>query len=159
MFGRSRKRALVVYHTKTGHTESAAEALARGLESAKVKTTVKPVGEVSSEELKEYSILAVGSPTRGAKPARVVKKFLRGLPRKALKGKTATTFTSYSALRGRATLRRIKRLLKRKKARKVLPGVAVKAGAPLSLWKGPEASQEDVLRLEELGRRLAKKAK
>jgi hypothetical protein len=29
----------------------------------------------------------------------------------------------------------------------------------LSLWKGPEASEEDVLRLEELGRKLAKKGK
>jgi hypothetical protein len=40
-----------------------------------------------------------------------------------------------------------------------LRGVAFKAGAPLSLWKGPEASEEDVLRLEELGRKLAKKGK
>ena len=99
------------------------------------------MNEVSPGEISDYSVIAVGSPTRGAKPARVVKKFLRGLDRKALKGKTATTFSSYAAFRGKATLRRMKRLLKRRKA-KVLPGVAFKAGAPLSLWKGPEAERE-----------------
>ena len=155
---RKKKQALVVYHTKTGHTASAAEAIARGLESRKVETTVKSVSEVDPSELSDYSMIAVGSPTRGAKPARVVKKFLRGLDKKALKGKTATTFSSYSFIRGKATLRRIKKLLKRRKA-KVLRGVAFKAGAPLSLWKGPEASEKDVLRLEALGKQLAKKGR
>lgn len=155
MFGR-KKKALVIYHTKTGHTASAAEAVARGLEAGKVKASVKHVSEVDPGELADYSMLAVGSPTRGAKPARVVKRFLRGLDKKALKGKTATTFSSYAGFRGKATLRRMKRLLKKKKA-KVLPGVAFKAGAPLSLWKGPEASEADVVRLERLGRRLARK--
>jgi flavodoxin len=157
MFGKRKKKALVVYHTKTGHTASAAEAVARGLESRKVNTTVKRIAEVGPGELSEYSMIAVGSPTRGAKPARVVKRFLKGLDKKALKGKTATTFSSYAAFRGKATLRRMKKLLKRKKA-KVLPGVAFKAGAPLSLWKGPEAEEKDVERLEALGRKLAKKA-
>jgi flavodoxin len=154
---RKKKQALVVFHSKTGHTASAAEAVARGLESRKVKATIKHVNEVSPGEISEYSVIAVGSPTRGAKPARVVKRFLRGLDRKALKGKTATTFSSYAAFRGNATLRRMKRLLKRRKA-KVLPGVAFKAGAPLSLWKGPQAEEKDVARLESLGRKLAKKA-
>jgi len=153
---KKKKQALVIYHTKTGHTASAADAVARGLESSKVKTTVKRVSEVDPAELSDYSMIAVGSPTRGAKPARVVKKFLRGLDKKALKGKKATTFSSYAGFRGKATLRRMKKLLKRRKA-KVLRGVAFKAGAPLSLWKGPEASEKDVVRLEELGRKLARK--
>lgn len=155
MFGK-KKQALVVYHTKTGHTASAAEAVARGLESRKVKATVKRVSEVSPEELSGYSMLAVGSPTRGSRPARVIKKFLRGLDKKALKGKTATSFSSYAGWGGRATVRRTKRLLRHRKA-KVLPGVAFKAGAPLSLWKGPEAADRDIARLEALGRKLAKK--
>lgn len=151
-----KKQALVVYHSKTGHTAGAAEAVARGLESRKVKATVKRVSEVSPDEIRGYAMIAVGSPTRGSRPARAVRRFIRGLNRKALKGKTATTFSSYAAFGGRKTLRRMKRLLKRRKAR-VLPGVAFKAGAPLSLWKGPQASEKDVARLEELGRKLAKK--
>jgi hypothetical protein len=87
----------------------------------------------------------------------VMKRFLRGLDKKSLKGKTATTFSSYAGFRGKATLRRMKKLLKKKKA-KVVPGVAFKAGAPLSLWRGPDASEKDVQRLEKLGSKLAKKA-
>jgi flavodoxin len=154
---RKKKKALVVYHTKTGHTADAAEAIARGLESRRVATTIKRVSEVDPSELSDYSMIAVGSPTRGAKPARVMKRFLRGLDKKSLKGKTATTFSSYAGFRGKATLRRMKKLLKKKKA-KVVPGVAFKAGAPLSLWRGPDASEKDVQRLEKLGSKLAKKA-
>jgi flavorubredoxin len=154
---RKKKKALVVYHSKTGHTADAAEAVARGLEKGKVQASVKHVSEVNPAELADFSIIAVGSPTRGARPARVVKRFLRGLDKKALKGKTASTFSSYAGFRGKATLRRMKRLLKRRKAKKVLRGVAFKAGAPLSLWKGPDAGDKDVVRLEELGRKLAKK--
>lgn len=155
---RRRKKALVVYHSKTGHTAEAAEAVARGLRSAGVATDVKTVSEVSGDDLEGYTILALGSPTRGARPARVVKKFVKGLEKGALKGKSATVFTAYAAFRGRTTLRRMRRLLRKKKAKVVLRGVAVKAGAPLSLWKGPQASPKDVARLEELGRKLAKKA-
>ena len=156
---RRRKKALVVYHTKTGHTAEAAEAVAKGLESAGVVVEVKHVSEASPGDLADISIIAVGSPTRGARPARAVKKFIMGLDKKALKGTSATVFTAYAGFRGRATLRRMRRLLRRRKARVVLRGVAVKAGAPLSLWKGPQASPKDVARLEELGRRLAKKAR
>lgn len=154
---RKKKKALVIYHSKTGHTASAAEAVARGLESGKVQTSIKRVSEVNPAELADFSIIAVGSPTRGARPARVMKRFLAGLDKKALKGKTASTFSSYASFRGKATLRRMKRLLKRRKAKKVLPGVAFKAGAPLSLWKGPDVGEEDVSRLEGLGKKLAKK--
>ncbi len=157
MFGRN-KKALVVYHTKTGHTAEAAEAVARGLRERKFQVVVKRVSEVSPGELEGCAVLAVGSPTRGARPARVVKRFIKGLEKKSLKGKAATVFTAYAGFRGRATLRRLRRLLKRRGAKVVLRGVAVKAGAPLSLWKGPQASPEDVARLEELGRKLAKRA-
>ena len=156
MFGK-KKNALVVYHTRTGHTGSAAEAIARGLESAKVTTTVKPLSKVKAEELEDYSMIAMGSPTHGGRPARPVRKFIRGLDKQALKGKSATTFTSYAQFRGKATLRSMKRLLKRKKAKVAPRGVAVKAGAPLSLWKGRDIKEKDLVRLEKLGRSLAKK--
>jgi flavorubredoxin len=157
MLGR-KKKALVIYYTKTGHTATAAEAVARGLQSAKAEVTVKALSQVDPEELQEYSIIAVGSPTRGGKPARKVKKFLKGLKRKSLKGKQATAFSSYAGFRGRKTVKRIRKLLKRKKAKVGVRGVAVKAGAPLSLWKGRDPSEKDIMRLEELGRKLAKKA-
>lgn len=156
---RRKKKALVMYYTKTGHTADAAEAIARGLESSRVEATVKPISDVDKEELVDYSMLALGSPTRGGRPARKVKKFMKGLDKKALKKKTATTFTSYSRFNGRGTLRRLKKLLKRRKAKKVVRGVKFKAGAPLSLWQGKDIRDEDIVRLEQLGEKLAKKGR
>jgi flavodoxin len=153
-----KKKALIIYFTKTGHTATAAEAVARGLEAGKVETTIKPLADVDPEELQDYSIIAVGSPTRGGKPARKVKKFLKGLPRKALKGKKAAAFSAYAGMRGKSTVRHLRKLLKKKKAKTPVKGVAVKAGAPLSLWKGPDPTEKSIARLEELGRTLAKKA-
>jgi flavodoxin len=155
MFGK-RKKALVVYYTKTGHTGEAAEAVARGLRESRVEVEVKTLDQVDPSDLEAYSIIAVGAPTWAARPARPMKKFLKGLDKKALKGKVAAPFTSYAGMRGKATLRRMRRLLRRRKAKKVLKGVAVKAGAPLSLWKGRSPSEEDLARLEELGRKLAR---
>jgi flavorubredoxin len=158
MFGKKKKKALVMYYTKTGHTETAALAVARGLEAAKAEVTIKSLADVEPEELGDYAIIAVGSPTRGGKPARKVKKFLKRLPRKALKGKQASVFSAYAGMRGKATLRRMRKLLKKKKAKVKPRGVAVKAGAPLSLWKGPDPTGKSIERLEDLGRKLAKKA-
>ncbi len=150
-----KKLALIVYHTKTGHTKQAAEDLARGLQSKGIRASIKSIGEVNREELKDCRYFAVGSPTRNGKPSRKVKKFLKGLDKKELKGKKATCFSAYAGFRGKRTVRKLRRLLKKKGA-KVLPGIAVKAGAPLSLWKGPDAKEKDVAKLERLGKKLAR---
>jgi flavodoxin len=152
-----KKTALVTYFSKTGHTRQAAEDVARGLESAGVKAVVKSLGEVGKDEIKGFNILAVGSPTRGGNPARVVKKFFKGLDKKELKGMTAAGFSSYAGMRGKHAVKGLRKLLKKRGAGKVVKGVAVKAGAPLSLWTGPDASDKDVERLVALGRKLGGK--
>ncbi len=154
MWGK-RKTALITYHTKTGHTKQAAEDLARGLQSKGVKTIIKPIGKISREEFKDYGYIAVGSPTRNGKPARKVKKILKGLKKGDLKGKKATCFSAYAGFRGKRTVRKLRKLLKKKGA-KVLQGIDVKAGTPLSLWKGPDVKEKDKIRLEKLGKKLAK---
>ncbi len=156
MFKRT-KTALVTYVSKTGHTRQAAEDVAKGLRLAGAKTMVKQLSEVDKEELKSYRILAVGSPTHGGKPARAVRRYLKGLGKKELKGKTAAGFSAYAGMRGKNTVKVLRKQLRKKGARVVKPGVAVKAGAPLSLWKGPDASEQDVARLIELGRTLDRK--
>lgn len=152
-----KKTALVTYFSKTGHTRQAAEDVARGLESAGVRAVVKSLGEVGKDELKGYHILAVGSPTRGGKPARVVKKFFKQMGKKELKGKTTAGFSAYAGMRGKHAVKGLRKLLKKHGSGKVVKGVAVKAGAPLSLWTGPDASEKDTARLVTLGRKLGGK--
>ncbi len=151
------KKALVLFFTKTGHTRRAAEEVAAGLESAGISTTVKGFAETDPDEIKGFNLLAVGSPTHAGKPARKVRGFMKSLPKKSLKGKRVAAFTSYGGMRGQHTIKVFKKLLKKKGARSIVPGVAVKAGAPLSLWRGPDIGEEDLARLSDLGKALAGK--
>jgi flavodoxin len=158
MLKRKKKRtALVTYVSKTGHTRQAAEDVARGLELGGVRAVVKSLSEVGRGELGDYRIVAVGSPTHGGKPARAVRNFFKGLGRKDFKGKVVTGFSAYAGMRGEHTVKGLRKQFKKHGAGKVVKGVAVKAGAPLSLWKGPDAAERDVARLIELGRALARK--
>ncbi len=151
------KNALVLFFSKTGHTKRAAEEVAAGLESAGISATVKGFADTDPEEVKGFSVVAVGSPTHGGKPARKVRGFMKGLPKKSLKGKRVAAFTSYGGARGNHTIKVFKKMLKKKGAKHIVPGVAVKAGAPLSLWKGPDIGEEDLGKLEALGKALAGK--
>lgn len=151
------KNALVLFFSKTGHTKRAAEEVAAGLESAGISATVKGFADTDPSELEQFSLLAMGSPTHGGKPAKKVRGFMKSLPKKSLKGKRVAAFTSYGRVRGNHTIRVFKKLLKKKGAKAIVPGVAVKAGSPLSLWKGPDIREEDLGRLSALGRALAGK--
>ncbi len=151
------KNALVLFFTKTGHTKRAAEEVAAGLESAGIRATVKGFADTDPSEIKDFSLLAVGSPTHGGKPAKKVRGFMKGLPKKSLKGKRVASFTSYGGAGGDHTIKVFKKMLKKKGAKDIVPGVAVKAGAFLSLWKGPDIHEDDLGKLEALGKTLAGK--
>jgi len=56
-------KALIVYHTKTGHTKDAADAIARGLKEKGVDPTIKTAASTSAIEVEDYDILLTGTPT------------------------------------------------------------------------------------------------
>jgi len=56
-------RVLVAFHSQTGNTEKMAQALAAGAASVEgVETSVKPVGEVTKQDLEAADAIALGSP-------------------------------------------------------------------------------------------------
>ncbi|MCK4299104.1 MAG: hypothetical protein KAX80_06210, partial [Planctomycetes bacterium] len=56
-------RALIVYHTKTGHTRQAAEDVAAGLaESGEVEVELKLAAALVAVDLEAYELIVVGSP-------------------------------------------------------------------------------------------------
>jgi len=90
-------KALIVYYSKTGHTESMAMAIAEGMKSVKgIKVIVKRVEEATNRDLLEADAIVVGSPTYFRLPAWPVKKFIDesievyGM----LRGKIGGVFTS-----------------------------------------------------------------
>lgn len=155
-------QTLIVYHTKTGHTRRAGEDIAAGLREAGVEVEVKPVVEVSAEELAGYDLVVVGSPCHAGSVkvlfsgvAGPVSDWLGGLPRDAFSGKAVAAYSVNSCFGGRATVESLERLLSDMGGRVLAPGPVIKAGVPFSLWRGPEASPEDRERLHRFGRDLA----
>lgn len=148
-------KALIVYHSVTGHTQKAGEDIARGLKEGNVEVVLKKVNEVSKSDIKDYDIIAIGSPTHGSRPSGKIRKLLGSLENGALSQKKVAAFSAYAGMGGDKTVARIEELLRDKGATKIVNGVHVRAGAPLSLWKGRDASAEDVEKCVEVGRKLA----
>ena len=154
-------RALIVYSTRTGHTADAAHYVAEGLEEEGVDTEVATTDEADAEEAAEYDILAVGSPCHaGSMPlaggvAVPVQNWVDELSDTALEGMVGGAFSPYSTAGGNRTVHTLDRVLRDRGASVPQPGVAVKAGIPFSLWRGPEVDTEGARRLRELGKAMA----
>lgn len=68
---------LVAYYTRSGHTEAMAKAVAEGVKSVEgVGVQVRPVGEVSPDDLLQYDGIILGSPVYYGSMAAEVKKLL-----------------------------------------------------------------------------------
>ena len=152
-------KALIIYHSKTGHTKAAADDIARGLKEKGVEVTIEEAGRADPAKAGEFDVLLVGSPTyattryKGA--AKPVEKFMDAMKPDALSGRVAGAFSVNAATGAEKVVAAIEEKLGSFGAKVVKPGPAVKAGAPLSLWQGPDASAEDVEKCVEFGRRVA----
>jgi len=69
-------RVLVVYHSRTGRTESMAEAIASAIEEEGVEVVRKKMADATPEEMLGVDGVVIGSPTYYGTMAAEVKKFL-----------------------------------------------------------------------------------
>jgi flavodoxin len=154
-------RALLLYHTKTGHTLEAAEAIAKGITSAGSMVQLVPAKEFLPSQMADYNMLIVGSPcwggSMGAGISGPIQKALNGLSTE-VKGKTCAGFSVNGGKGGLNTVRAMGAILNGKGCAKYISGPVAKAGAPLSLWKGPAVTEKDLLGYETFGIELAKNA-
>jgi len=156
-------RALIVYHTKTGHTGQAAKDIAKGLQEGDVACTLVAAKKAGSGELdvRDYEIVLVGTPTYGnrrySSAAKPVDSFIGSLPADSLEGKYCGAFAVMAGMGAQKLIKAIEGQLRNLGGTIVSGGPAVTAGAPLSLWKGPDASETDVEACREYGRLLARK--
>ncbi|MFP4687394.1 MAG: flavodoxin family protein [bacterium] len=67
---------LVVYYTRTGHTEKMAQIVAEGASEEGAEVALKHIEDCSVDELPEYDAIAIGSPTYYGSMAAAIKKFL-----------------------------------------------------------------------------------
>ncbi|MBL7224378.1 MAG: flavodoxin domain-containing protein [Candidatus Brocadiae bacterium] len=154
-------KAAIVYHTKTGHTERAAEDIAAGLRDAGVDAQLIHASDLDDGHLADAAIVVVGSPCH-AGSCRLrgglsgpVRALLKRLGKGSLAGKVGGAFAVNYAYGGHVTVGAIEKALRGAGARVPAPGVVVKAGVPLSLYEGPKASPDAREALRQLGQALA----
>ena len=155
-------RACVIYYTKTGHTRDAAHYVAEGLRREGWTADVLSVGELDVASLRTYDAVMFGSPCRAGSlrlpegVAGPAKGLLRRLPADGLRGKAVGAFSVHNRFGGDRTVSSIERRLAALGGNVVAPGLAVRGGAPLSLWRGPDIGPKDAERLRELGAAVAR---
>ena len=96
------KKALIVYYSQTGNTESMAKKIYDFLKEEKIETDLRKAEEVEASELIKYDAIIIGSPTYYGSMAWQVKKLidesicLHG----RLKGKIGAAFSSAANIAG-----------------------------------------------------------
>ncbi|NHE59398.1 flavodoxin family protein [Cyclobacterium plantarum] len=88
---------LIAYYSGSGNTQAMAEAVAIGVEQVeKVNYTIKPVGEVSEEEVLNAAAIILGSPVYNANMAPQVQEFINSWPfeNRPLKNKIGAVFVT-----------------------------------------------------------------
>lgn len=91
------KKILITYYSRSGNTKKLAESVAEGAQTAEgVVVTVKPVEQVSNDELVAMDGIIVGSPVYyGSMAAPVVDLFSRSVAiRKKMEGKLGAAFAT-----------------------------------------------------------------
>lgn len=136
----------VVYWSQTGNTEAMAEAVARGIRSEGKESAVVEVGSISSEELKEEAVFALGCPAMGAEVLEEseMEPFVETLEA-FVKGKTVGLFGSYGWGDGE--------WMRDWEARMQQAGANVIGGEGVICQETPD--QEALEKCEELGKNLA----
>ncbi|NOR15165.1 MAG: hypothetical protein GQ544_05640 [Candidatus Aminicenantes bacterium] len=86
-------KILVTYHSLTENTKKVAEVIMESLEGEKA---IKPLEEVTSEELGQFTLLFVGFPVHAHSVPYRVEEFLKAIP----KGKKTALFCTHGALTG-----------------------------------------------------------
>ncbi len=90
-------KVLVAYYSKTGNTETMAEAVAKGARELEgVKVEIKQVANVTTADLLDADAIIVGSPVYNANVAPRVQEFISGWPFEGspLKNKIGAAFVT-----------------------------------------------------------------
>jgi flavodoxin len=72
-------KAIVVYDSKYGNTKKVAEDIALAIEGEGIEVVLKAVKDTSYDEVNQYDLVVIGSPTHINNPKKDTKKFLKKL--------------------------------------------------------------------------------
>jgi flavodoxin len=150
---------LILYHTKTGHTLEAANAVAEGIRSAGSEANLVIAKDFDGGILANYDALIVGSPCWFGSVvggiATPVQKALDSLPTDALRGKRCGAISVGAFMGAKGTVAALGAVLEQKGADELRLGPTARAGVPLSVIRGPSVSARDEDRFQAFGAEFA----
>lgn len=94
------QKVLIAYYSQSGHTKVMAEAVAKGAAQVQgLEYLLKPIEEITGEEVLEADAIILGSPVYNANVAPAVQEFINSWPfeGRPLKDKIGAAFTSGGA--------------------------------------------------------------
>jgi len=100
-------KSLVIYYSETGNTEKVAKTIAGAIAGE-----IKRVEETKLDELADCSLIFIGTPVHGSRPAKKIENFLDGLPE--LSGKKAAAFCTMHIGGDKTTFKIIKEKLEKR---------------------------------------------
>jgi NAD(P)H dehydrogenase (quinone) len=95
-------KAIVIYYSRSGNTQSMAEIMAKAMNEAQVATECKPVDKVKAEDLLGYDAIVIGSPTYYGNMAARIKQLIDDTVgyHGRLDGKVGAAFSSAANIAG-----------------------------------------------------------
>ena len=137
-------KVMIVYHTKTGHTLEAANAVAEGIRSAGSEAELITAKQFSASRVAGYDALIAGSPCWFGSVvggiAAPLQSALESLGAGALQGKKCAAISVGSFGGAKGTVAAMGAILQQKVCAEFVPGPTAFAGVPLSVVKGPSVS-------------------
>jgi flavodoxin short chain len=88
-------KVIIVYETRSGNTRTMADAIGDGMKEAGVEVSKKIIMNAKADNLTDFDVVVLGSPTYHHDLVQSMKNFLFEMEKVDLKGKTGAAFGSY----------------------------------------------------------------
>ncbi|MBM4445419.1 MAG: FprA family A-type flavoprotein [Chloroflexi bacterium] len=88
-------KAVIIYDSRKGHTESIARSIEQGLRDSGVDVNVKKATGATANDLSDADAIVLGSPTYHGEMMASIRAFLFEMEKADLRGKVGAAFGSY----------------------------------------------------------------
>ena len=145
-------KVIIVYSTVYGNTKTVAEAIYDAIKERKLEAECKNVKDLKPEELINFDVILLGSPTHRASVSDDMREFLDKLKKVKLKGKSGAAFDTRYANVKEGAIEVIEKSMRELGINIILQGqpIIVKGA------KGPIAEGE-LLKCKDFGKSIAEK--
>jgi len=147
-------RTIIVYYTRFGNTRQAAEAIREGIKEGGLDAECREIKDVKPEDLAQYDVILVGTPTHYGGMAEEIGKFFDASKEVEFKGKRTAAFDTRYEGEETGGLNELEKYMKKLGMEIILPGLAVLLPAG-NAW-GP-LREGEITKCKKFGESIAQK--